>query len=84
MKKHTFIYLLFILLFLPERVAAQIPEVKYSFDTDMLMLRNTAAGDFRHHYDDYTQYAPAALMLGLSRSGYLADTSCMGITDFCL
>ena len=42
----------------------------YSFDTDIFMLRNTIMPEFRHHYDDYTQYVPAALMVGLKACGY--------------
>lgn len=49
---------------------AQVSPTRYSFDTDLLMLRNTVAPDFRHHYDDWTQYAPAALMVGLKACGY--------------
>ena len=40
------------------------------FDRDFMMLRSTVTPDFRHHYDDYTQYAPAALMVGLKACGY--------------
>ena len=51
-------------------ISAQTNPQKYSFDTDFLMLRNTVAGDFRHHYDDWTQYAPAAVMVGMKACGY--------------
>lgn len=50
--------------------AGQTAPTKYNFDTDILMLRNTVADDFRHHYDDWTQYAPAAVMVGLKTCGY--------------
>lgn len=54
---------------------AQSPAPKYNFDTDILMLRNTAVPSFSHHYDDYTQYAPAALMVGLKAFGYKGRSS---------
>lgn len=50
--------------------SAQTVPSKYTFDTDFLMLRNTIDPDFRHHYDDWTQYAPAAVMVGLKACGY--------------
>lgn len=50
--------------------SAQTAPSKYTFDTDFLMLRNTIDPDFRHHYDDWTQYAPAAVMVGLKACGY--------------
>jgi hypothetical protein len=56
-------------------VAGQTVPQKYSFDTDIFTLRNTVMPEFRHHYDDYTQYAPAALMLGLKVSGYQGRSS---------
>lgn len=51
-------------------IYAQNASPKYNFDTDILMLRNTVTPDFRHHYDDYTQYAPAVVMVGLKACGY--------------
>ena len=50
--------------------AGQAAPSKYTFDTDILMLRNSIDPDFRHHYDDWTQYAPAAVMVGLKTCGY--------------
>ena len=51
-------------------VAAQSDAPRYTFDTDILMLRNSIDPNFRHHYDDWTQYAPAAVMVGLKTCGY--------------
>lgn len=71
-------YLLFIaslFCLLQIEVAGQTVPQKYSFDTDIFTLRNTVMPEFRHHYDDYTQYAPAALMLGLKVSGYQGRSS---------
>lgn len=38
-------------------------------DTHFRNLRNGYAPSFRHHYDDYLQYAPAAALLGLKIAG---------------
>lgn len=38
-------------------------------------LRNRFVPGFRYHYDDYLQYAPAALMLGLKVSGLKGRSS---------
>lgn len=62
------------LMLLPVRSIAQ-DTPKQNFDMDILMLRNTAIPDFRHHYDDYTQYAPAALMVGMKACGYKGRSS---------
>ena len=78
MKSKISIYIcLVVLLFmiLPLRATGQTIPAKQNFDTDLLMLRNTVAPDFRHHYDDYTQYAPAAVMLGLKVCGYNGRSS---------
>lgn len=40
-------------------------QTRQSIDTDILALRNSALPDFHYHYDDYLQYAPAAVMLGI-------------------
>ena len=62
------------LMLLPVRSIAQ-DTPKQNFDMDILMLRNTAIPDFRHHYDDYTQYAPAVLMVGMKACGYKGRSS---------
>ena len=62
------------LMLLPVRSVAQ-DTPKQNFDRDILTLRNTVIPDFRHHYDDYTQYAPAALMIGLKACGYNGRSS---------
>lgn len=48
---------------------AQKPD-HYSIDTDILALRNNMMPGFHHSYDDYLQYAPAGVMLGLKAAGY--------------
>ena len=56
--------------FMTVDAAGQAAPSRYTFDTDILMLRNSIDPDFRHHYDDWTQYAPAAVMVGLKTCGY--------------
>ena len=64
-----------LLMAMPSGAAGQSAQLKQNFDRDILMLRNTVAPDFRHKYDDYTQYAPAAVMLGLKACGYEGRSS---------
>lgn len=45
-----------------------------SFDTDIRQIRFNSIPDFHHTYDDYLQYSPAALMLGLKAFGYEGRT----------
>lgn len=40
-------------------------QTRQNIDTDILALRNNVLPGFRWHYDDYLQYAPAAVMLGI-------------------
>ena len=49
---------------------AQIAPGRQTIDTDLLALRNTVVPDFHHSYDDYLQYAPAGLMVGMKACGY--------------
>lgn len=51
------------------RVDAQMPE-RHSIDSDIAALRNNWMPAFDYSYDDYLQYAPAGVMLGLKISGY--------------
>lgn len=41
-----------------------------SIDTDICALRNDVINDFDYSYDDWLQYAPAGVMLGLKAFGY--------------
>ena len=43
-------------------------------DHNILDLRNSAIPNFHYKYDDYLQYAPAALMLGLKACGVEGQT----------
>lgn len=54
---------------------AQTTDIKGNIDTDILVLRNNVIPDFRWHYDDYLQYAPAGVMLGLKAAGYEGRSS---------
>lgn len=63
-----------IFMLLPGNIAAQDSQ-KQNFDMDLLMLRNTVVPGFNHNYDDYTQYAPAALMVGMKACGYKGRSS---------
>lgn len=48
---------------------------RQSIDTDILALRNAAVPSFNWHYDDYLQYGPAGVMLGLKAFGYEGRSS---------
>lgn len=45
-------------------------QTRPSIDTDIHAIRNTAIPSFRYHYDDYLQYSPAILTVGLKACGY--------------
>lgn len=53
---------------------ASYAQKRSSIDSDIRDIRNTAIPEFRHHYDDYLQYAPAAVMVGLKVCGYESRT----------
>ena len=56
--------------------AAQAQEdFRHSIDTDLHALRNCVVPGFHYSYDDYLQYAPAALTLGLKACGYESRSS---------
>ena len=47
-----------------------------SFDTGFKTMRENAVGaDFHYSVDDYLQYSPAAVLLGLKVAGYESRTS---------
>lgn len=58
---------------LPSR--AQYAPPMYNFDTDIYAIRETSIPDFSWHYDDYLQYSPAAVILGLKACGYEGRSS---------
>lgn len=53
---------------------AQTP-TSLNFDSDIQLLRNSAIPNFRYHYDDYLQYGPAVVMVGLKACGYESRSS---------
>ena len=61
------------------QVANPVPQQKYTFDTDIFDLRHAAMPNFHYVYDDWTQYAPAALVLGLKVAGYEGRTKWAGM-----
>ena len=76
MRFRIFICFLFALLLAGGRSAiAQSATPKSNIDTDIWELRNTIIPGYRYHYDDYLQYAPAAVMVGMKASGYKSRSS---------
>lgn len=49
--------------------------VMMSYDRDFRDMRNGYAPKFHYKYDDYLQYAPAGLMVGLKACGYKSRSS---------
>lgn len=56
---------------LPESFAGYSP----GFDSDIKQMRHNIAPGLRYHIDDYTQYLPAAVMVGMKAFGYESRTS---------
>lgn len=54
---------------------AQTAGSSFNLDTDILAIRNISIPSFQWHYDDYLQYAPAALMVGMKACGYESRSS---------
>lgn len=50
-------------------------QTRYSFDTDIYAIRNSIIPGFHYTYDDWLQYSPAALMVGLKAAGYESRSS---------
>ena len=61
------------------QVADFVPYTRHSIDSDIYNLRFAIAPDFDYAYDDYIQYAPAAVMLGLKACGYQGRTKWGGM-----
>lgn len=49
--------------------------IMQSYDADFRRLRNGYVSSFHHDYDDYLQYAPAAVMLGMKAFGVQGRSS---------
>ena len=59
----------------PFVASAQTPARRQSIDTDIQQLRNNVIPNFDYSYDDYLQYAPAAVMVGMKAFGYESRSS---------
>ena len=54
---------------------AQYAAGRFSFDSNISDIREACVPDFHYTYDDWLQYGPAALMVGLKVSGYESRSS---------
>lgn len=50
-------------------------DIKMSIDTDIRAIRNNDFPTFRYKYDDYLQYSPAVVTVGMKAFGYGSRTS---------
>ena len=57
------------------RLSAQYALESFTFDTDIYSIRECCIPGFHYKYDDYLQYAPAALTIGLKAGGYDSRSS---------
>ena len=78
MKKLIYIINFSIMLFMQSPLLGQT-STNHSIDTDIHALRNNVIPDFRYHYDDYLQYAPAGIMVGLKACGYEGRSTWAGM-----
>lgn len=58
-----------------QRLSAQYALESFTFDTDIYSIRECCIPGFHYKYDDYLQYAPAALTIGLKAGGYDSRSS---------
>lgn len=80
MQKFYSIAILFLICMLACRMTgaqntAVFPGYSPGFDSDIKMLRHNINPGMRYHADDYTQYVPAAVMVGLKAFGYEGRSS---------
>lgn len=75
MRLTALLFSVLLFLFLSTETAYTQSAPKQNIDTDIRALRNEAMPAFRWHYDDYLQYSPAAVMLGLKACGYEGRSS---------
>ena len=61
------------------QVANTVPQPGFTMDTDIYELRFATMPNFSYMYDDVTQYAPAALVIGLKAFGYESRTKWGGM-----
>lgn len=78
MKRHIYHNIIFALILLFSGMTsshAQYSSNKYNFDTDIHSIRQCIIPDFHYTYDDWLQYAPAAVMIGMKIGGYEGRSS---------
>ncbi len=68
----SYIVLTFILL---TAAAGTVHAQQNNFDMDINAVRNNAIPDFNYSYDDYLQYSPAVVMVGMKAFGYEGRSS---------
>lgn len=76
--KRFLLYILTLTLMLmtfPQQAGAQYATDRFSFDSDISDIREAIVPDFHYTYDDWLQYGPAALMVGLKVGGYESRSS---------
>lgn len=76
--KRFLIYILTLVFLLPAasgEADAQYATDRFSFDSDISDIRESIVPDFHYTYDDWLQYGPAALMIGLKVGGYESRSS---------
>jgi hypothetical protein len=61
------------------QIANTVPQPNFTIDTDIYELRFATMPNFHYIYDDITQYAPAALTVGLKAFGYEGRTKWGGM-----
>ncbi len=70
MKRNIYIILSLLFVFMGTAAASAQIVKQNNFDMDIYNIRNNDLSDFSYKYDDYLQYSPAAMMLGLKAFGY--------------
>lgn len=73
--RHSAYILTFIFLTIAGAARAQTMPERYSFDTDIHAIRHACIPGFHNSFDDYLQYAPAGLAVGLKAAGYESRSS---------
>lgn len=83
MKNAGFISFMVLIMTLITTWSADAQYSRYNMDRDIQALRDNLAPGFNHNYDDYLQYSPAVLTLGLKVCGYkgYSDWGRMAVAD---
>lgn len=75
MRRHLGHILIVLALFISGETCLSHAQTRYNFDTDIYAIRNSIIPGFHYTYDDWLQYSPAALMVGLKAAGYESRSS---------